>query len=63
MQEPMRTVSEYLAEAREYEQKARRTSKPEARKLIAELAAAFRNLAEARKRALEKGAIPPANRL
>lgn len=59
----MRTVSEYLAEAREYEQRARRTSNPETRKLFAELAAALRNLAEARKRAIEKGAIPPANGL
>lgn len=56
-------MSEYLAEAREYEQKARKASNPETRKLLAELAAAFRNLAEARKRAVEKGAIPPANHL
>jgi Skp family chaperone for outer membrane proteins len=56
----MRTVSEYLAEAREYDQKARKTSNPEIKKLYADLAAAFRNLAEARKRAVEKGAIPSA---
>ena len=55
----MRTVSEYLAEARDYDQRAKRTANPETKKLYADLAAAFRNLAEARKRAVEKGAIPP----
>jgi Skp family chaperone for outer membrane proteins len=55
----MRIVSEYLAEAREYDQRAKGTSNPETKKLYADLAAAFRNLAEARKRAVERGAIPP----
>ena len=54
----MRTVSEYLEKAREYEQKARKATRPETKKLLSDLAAAFRNLAEARQRAVEKGAIP-----
>jgi hypothetical protein len=55
----MRTVSEYLAEARECEQRARKAPDAEAKKLLGDLAAAFRNLAEARRRAVEKGLIPP----
>ena len=54
----MRTVSEYLAEARQYEQRAKKASDAETKKLLTDLVAAFRNLAEARQRAVEKGAIP-----
>jgi hypothetical protein len=53
----MRTVSEYLAEARQYEQKAKKASSAETKKLLTDLATAFRNLAEARQRAVERGAI------
>jgi rubrerythrin len=53
----MRTVSEYLAEARQYEQRAKKTSNAETKKLLTDLAAALRDLAEARQRAVERGAI------
>ena len=53
----MRTVTEYLDEAREYDRLAKKTANPEIRRHYVELAAALRNLAEARQRAIEKGAI------
>jgi len=53
----MRTVSEYLEEAREYDKLAKKTPDPEIKKHYVELAAAFRNIAEVRQRAVEKGAI------